>query len=69
MRTWVVTLATGVVGAAIGAGAVHLRSDAFLYGGREHIDLDRWARAEDAWAQMRMTASRASALIVEALRS
>ncbi|MGY1671438.1 hypothetical protein [Geodermatophilus sp. SYSU D00710] len=35
----------------MGAGAVHLGSDDFLYGGREHIDLDRWAQAEDAWAQ------------------
>ena len=57
MRSWVAA-AAGAVGAALGAGVMYLGSDGFLYGGRERIDLDRWARAEDAWAQNMMPGAR-----------
>ncbi|WP_336031901.1 hypothetical protein [Geodermatophilus sp. FMUSA9-8] len=58
MRNWVVKLTTGVVGAAIGAGAIYLSSDAFLYGGREHIDLESWVEPGDAWTERMMPAAR-----------
>ncbi|WP_409329162.1 hypothetical protein [Trujillonella humicola] len=51
-------LVTGVGGAAAGAGAVYLSSDAFLYGGREHIDLESWVEREDAWTERMMPNAR-----------
>lgn len=58
MRRWVVALGAGAVGAAVGAGAVYLGSDAFLYGGREHVDLGGWVEREDAWTERMMPNAR-----------
>ena len=51
MARWVRVGAGAVAGAVVGALAVYLTSDGFLYGGREHIDLESWIEAEDAWTQ------------------
>ena len=58
MRRVVATLATGAVGAAVGAGAMYLGSDAFLYGGRERIDLEGWVEREDSWTDHMMPNAR-----------
>ncbi|MGY1795151.1 hypothetical protein ACI796_14330 [Geodermatophilus sp. SYSU D00525] len=48
---WVPAAAGAVVGAAVGGLAVYLGSDGFLYGGREHVDLGSWVRAENPWTE------------------
>ena len=58
MVKWIPVAAGAVVGAALGALAVYVGTDDFLYGGRQHIDLDRWVGAEDAWTQSMMPGAR-----------
>ncbi len=40
-----------VIGAALGALAVHAGTDEFRYGGREDVDLGRWVTADDPWTR------------------
>ena len=58
MIRWIPMAAGAVIGAAVGALAVYVGTDDFVYGGREDIDLDAWVAADDAWTQSMMPGAR-----------
>ncbi len=58
MVRWIPVAAGAVVGAAVGALAVYVGTEDFLYGGREHIDLDAWVAADDAWTRSMVPGAR-----------
>ncbi len=58
MVRWIPVATGAVAGAAVGALAVYVGTDDFRYGGRQHIDLDAWVAADDAWTQSMMPGAR-----------
>lgn len=58
MVRWVWAVVAAVLGATVGALVVYARSDAFLYGGRQYIDLDPYVEEGDTWTRSVMPGAR-----------